>query len=91
MFCIVYKANEVLTGKGLIHNVMLTMGNASFSIYLIHSVVIRFLLNQCYLNSFSLLLLVSFGITIVLSLLSYNLVEKRFIEFGKELSSKVAY
>lgn len=89
MFCIVYKANEVLAGKGLIHRVMLALGDASFSIYLIHSVVIRFLLNQCHINNFTLLLCSTLAVTIVLSLLSYHLFEKKFIDLGKKLSLKV--
>ena len=89
MFCIVYKANEVLIGKGLVHRVMLALGDASFSIYLIHSVVIRFLLNQCHINNFTLLLCSTLAVTIVLSLLSYHLVEKKFIDLGKKLSLKV--
>lgn len=89
MFCIVYKANEVLAGKGLVHRVMLALGDASFSIYLIHSVVIRFLLNQCHINNFTLLLCSTLAVTIVLSLLSYHLVEKKFIDLGKKLSLKV--
>lgn len=89
MFCIVYKANEVLAGKGLVHRVMLALGDASFSIYLIHSVVIRFLFNQCHINNFTLLLCSTLAVTIVLSLLSYHLVEKKFIDLGKKLSLKV--
>ena len=89
IFCIVYKANEVLIGKGLVHSVLLALGNASFSIYLIHSVVIRFLLNQCHFNSFALLLCSTLVVTIALSLLSYHLVEKKFIDLGRKLSLKV--
>lgn len=89
VFCIVYKANEVLTGKGPIHRILLALGDASFSIYLIHSVVIRFLLNQCHINSFTMLLCSTLAVTIMLSLLSYHLIEKRFIALGRKLSLKV--
>ncbi len=89
MFCVAYKANEVIIAKGLIHRILLALGDASFSIYLIHSVVIRFLLNQCQINNFSLLLCCTLVVTIVLSLVSYHLVEKKFIALGKKLSLKV--
>lgn len=88
VFIVVYKANEIVPENGIVHRSMLTLGDISFSIYLIHSVVIRFLLNQCHIDDFWSLLLVTLVVTILLSLLCYTLVEKRFIDFGKQLSLK---
>lgn len=88
-FIIVYKINEVLPGKGIVNAIMVKLGDVSFSIYLIHSVVIRFLLNQRHFDSFILLLFTTISITILLSLISYRFVEKKFIDLGKSISNKL--
>lgn len=86
-FFIVYKANEILPEKGVVNKVMVTLGDISFSIYLIHLVVIRFLLNQCGIDGFVLLLCTSFILTIAFSLLSYYMIEKKFMDLGKKISA----
>ncbi|MBQ5473995.1 MAG: acyltransferase [Lachnospiraceae bacterium] len=86
-FIIVYKANEILPEKGMVNKVMVTLGDISFSIYLIHLVVIRFLLNQFGIDDFVLLLCTSLILTLAFSLLSYYMIEKRFMDLGKKLSA----
>lgn len=86
-FIIVYKANEILPEKGMVNKVMVTLGDISFSIYLIHLVVIRFLLNQFGIDGFVLLLCTSLILTLAFSLLSYYMIEKKFIDLGKQLSA----
>ena len=88
-FIIVYKANEILPEKGMVNKVMVTLGDISFSIYLIHFVVIRFLLNQCGIDGFIPLLCGTLAVTIGLSLLSYYLVEKKFVDLGKRVSLNI--
>lgn len=89
-FVVVYKANEFLPNKGIMNTVMVRLGDISFSIYLIHLVVILFLKNQCGIKSFGLLLLCSLTATIIFSLLSYYLIEKKFIDLGKKISLRWA-
>ena len=91
LFVIVYKTDEILSKKSIFHHFMIIMGDISFSIYLIHSVVIRFLLNQCHLKTFVGLFVCTLMVTIVLSLLCYNFVEMKFINLGKRLSDKLLF
>lgn len=88
-FIIVYKANEALPEKGIINTVMVRLGDISFSIYLVHLVVILFLFNQCGIVGFVPLLCTSLMITLVFSFLSYYMVEKKFIDLGKKLYAKL--
>ena len=88
-FIIVYKANEVLPEKGIINTVMVRLGDISFSIYLVHLVVIQFLFNQCGIVGFVPLLCISLMITLAFSFLSYYIVEKKFIDLGKKMSAKL--
>lgn len=87
-FIVIYKTNEVISHDGLFHKMCLELGDASFSIYLIHSVVIKFLLYQCHIDAFLPLLMTTLVSTIALSLVSYHLVEKRFVAIGKNISTK---
>ena len=89
-FTVVYKTNEVIPLDGLFHKICLELGDASFSIYLIHSVVIRFLFFQCHIDTLFPLLTMTIISTIVLSFLSYHIVEKRFIAIGKDIASKAS-
>ncbi len=89
LFVIVYKTDEILPEKSIFNYFMIIMGDISFSIYLIHSVVIRFLLNQCHIDTFVGLFICTLMVTIALSLLCYNFIEKKFINFGKRLSFKL--
>lgn len=91
LFIIIYKANDIIVPSGVVHWSFLMLGDASFSIYLVHSVVINFLLNQCHIANLASLLLLTLFITIVLSILCFHFIEKKLIAVGKNLSLKFAF
>lgn len=65
-----------------------TLGKISYSLYLLHAIVFWYLTN--YINraeSFILFISCSICITLIISYISYHLVEKPFIRLGKKLSS----
>lgn len=72
-----------------IHRFIVYLGDISFSIYLIHLLVISVLLQQLEIKNLPLLLISSLIFTIILSHLLYKYIEKPFIEKGKYLSNKI--
>lgn len=89
VFCAVYMLNKNLTRKSLAHRIMVYLGNISFSIYLIHSVIIRILLSQCHITNFALLLACTLTVTLLFSALCYAFIEQPFIRLGKNISAKI--
>lgn len=88
-FCAVYLMNRYLSRQTLAHRVMVYLGDISFSIYLIHSVLIYFLLRQCHITNFALLLICTLATTLLFSALCYRFVEQPFIKLGKTISAKI--
>lgn len=85
----VYLLNKYLSGQSVLHRIMVYLGDISFSIYLIHSVIIRFLLHQCHIANFTLLLVSTLAATLFFSALCYKFVEQPFIKIGKNISAKI--
>lgn len=72
---------------GLFNKLMINFGNISFSVYLVHSIVIRgLILLGC--KSFSLLLFATLVLTIAISSLTYLYIEKPFIKISKYIQTK---
>ena len=69
--------------------VLTYLGDISYSIYMIHFLVIYILLYQLQITNFTMLLALTFAITIVLSAIAYKYVEKHFINIGRRLIKKV--
>ena len=86
LFLVVLKANELLPGKGLLNGVWVKLGDISFSLYLIHLLVLGLLKKQCGIHSFIPLLVFTLTGTIAFSLMTYVLIEKPFIAFGRRLA-----
>ncbi|KOS66627.1 hypothetical protein AEA09_17985 [Lysinibacillus contaminans] len=80
-----------LNGTGLINNFLSTkilsfIGELSFSMYLLHMPVLYFVVANFNINS-NLQTLLVFIITILISTLTYNLIEKPFMNLSKKRSS----
>lgn len=60
-------------------------GDISFSIYLVHNLIIKIVMNQMGIENLFAVTAVSFLLTIIASSAIYQLVEKRFINLAKQL------
>lgn len=67
---------------------LLKMGDISFSIYLVHILVIEVLISYFAISSLWILMLLTYLITIGASLITYNFIEKPFIGFSKSIISR---
>lgn len=65
------------------------IGNISYSIYLLHMLVIEILFEFLDLNNIFLVLILCFFFTFILSYITYNLVEKPFINKSKHIVKKI--
>lgn len=89
VFSVIFKANEIMPSVGIVHKIFVSLGDASFSIYLIHCLVLSFTIHQLNIASFAGVLVIGLIITCVLSLMSYRFIEKKFIEWGKIISKRI--
>lgn len=46
VFSVIFKANEIMPSVGIVHKIFVSLGDASFSIYLIHCLVLSFIIHQ---------------------------------------------
>lgn len=69
---------------------VLFLGKISYSLYLFHLVVLLTCIHLLYgIIPLNLILLISFGLSIVISTISWYLIENPFIEIGKKLTIKI--
>ena len=88
LFLVVLKANELLPDKGAFHAVWIKLGDISFSLYLIHLLVLGFLKDTCGIHAFFPLLFLTAATTIAFSWACYHVIEKRFVSWGRLLAAK---
>lgn len=71
----------------IFNNIIIFIGKVSFSIYLSHYLVLRYTINYFGINFYCTIL--SFVITIVISIITFYLIEQPFIKFGKFITKKI--
>lgn len=71
-----------------IYKVMKWLGDISFSIYLVHLLVINIFINQCHVDKWWLLLPLALATTIGISALSYRFIEKPGMDLAKRIVNK---
>lgn len=81
-FIICLLSQPLLKEANWANHVMTYLGDISFSVYLVHSLIIRILM-FIGVNNYQLLLPTTILATIILSSLTYKLVEKPFINLAK--------
>jgi peptidoglycan/LPS O-acetylase OafA/YrhL len=64
------------------------LGDISFSIYLIHILVIRIFVEQFNISNFYMLLLLALFFTVFISHLTYKFIEKPFIGLAKKITNR---
>lgn len=63
-------------------------GDISFSIYLVHILIIKIIMNNIGIENLYAVIALSLLLTIMTSAVIYLLVEKRFINFAKQLVNR---
>ena len=74
--------HDMLSKTRLLNKVMIKLGDISFSIYLVHILIIKLLISigiECFYS----LLVLSFAATVAVSLMTYHLIEQPFIKIAK--------
>lgn len=72
-----------------VHKFIVYLGDISFSMYLIHNLVIKVLLYQFSIDSFLILLIGTFALTFIMSHFLYKYVEILFINKAQKISQKI--
>lgn len=81
-FVVCLVARPILQDTGLVNRAMTYLGDISFSVYLVHSVIIRLFMNKG-IDTLSLLLPLTLITTIIISSFTYMFIEKPFINLAK--------
>lgn len=63
-------------------------GDISFSIYLVHILIIRIIMNEANVDNVYVVAVLSFILTLLASAAIYLLIEKRFINYAKQLINR---
>ena len=64
------------------------LGDISFSIYLVHILIIRIIMNEADVDNVYVVAVLSFILTLLASAAIYLLIEKRFINYAKQLINR---
>ncbi len=75
--------------KNKLIKLMNYLGDISFSIYLLHILVIKALMICLHIDSFYLMIILTTIITLSLSVFTYEFIEKKFIALAKSDSKKI--
>lgn len=92
---IIYSINSSRLKKILSKSILLPLGELSYSFYLLHlGILITFssiMIGLMNYNTFSVLLIlfISMAVSLIVSLIMYNLIEKPFMRYGKYLSVRI--
>ena len=80
LFMVFLFLNPIIgNAKSKSKKLLVWLGDISFSIYLVHSVVIRILVGNIGITSFGICLLLMLVITIVISGITFRYIEQPFI------------
>ena len=69
------------------NNIIIFIGKISFSIYLSHYIVLRYTINYFGINFYCMIL--SLIITLIISIITFYVIEQPFIKFGKFITRKI--
>ena len=80
---------SIAFSKVLVSETSLSLGKVSYSFYLVHPVVLISIVHVLYERlSILLILIISFIVTLVASMLCYKFIENPSIELGRKLTGK---
>jgi peptidoglycan/LPS O-acetylase OafA/YrhL len=85
LFLIILQYEEYyhLNRNNFVVKSLIFLGDISYSIYIFHILIILILQNIFKVTTIPLLLLLTLGITILISNFTYIFIEKKFIKLGK--------
>ena len=81
----IYIKKEINTN--VFNNIIIFIGKISFSIYLSHFIVLRYTINYFGINFYCMIL--SLIITLIISIITFYVIEQPFIKFGKFITRKI--
>ena len=72
--------------KTLNNQILKTIGKVSFGLYVYHPICFHLIINELRITNLTLCFLLSFGLAYIVSILSFNLLEKKFLKLKERFS-----
>ena len=78
----------IINYKSFLSKIFIKLGDISFSIYLLHTLIINIIVNYFFVNNLVLVTLLTYTVSIGLSLITYKFIEEPCINLAKKIVNK---